>query len=286
MLNYNRKFYEEFGDTSELLRPYPLTIDEIERSKIVAREIIENYTTRSLENRSDISLGNMLRKTSMLYFEIGLCKTAESVVSLLNQINYDTNYSKDDCVFTVESLLVRQDLDKNRDIVGKDCCYIRVPAVLTLDSSYFMAHEVAHVLKEKNPQECRGALTDIEVIPILLELIGAYEDQNDNVFKKRECLMLDIALLFEDLCKDLGKVKQEDSKSYNACFRHCILYLNSFYYSMKLFAIYLENPDFVVRIIDFILTNKISTREIVELYLGDDDCSFDDGLNEFKSRLI
>jgi hypothetical protein len=161
-------------------------------------------------------------------------------------------------------------------MVAKHPYYLEVPRVFNKSSVHFMVHEVAHMLKESNPCECKGVYTDIEVIPILLELISAYKKGDNNTFKKRELIMYDTALMFKELHKDRknNSIAQLDMKAFNACYRQCILYLNSFYYSLRLFSMYLDAPKYVLGIIDDVLSHRLTTRDVINNYLSNDSYRF------------
>ena len=73
--------------------------------------------------------------------------------------------------------------------------------------------------------------------------------------------------------------------AFNACYRQNILYLNSFYYSLRLFSMYLDTPQYVLGIIDDVLNHRLTTRDVINRYLSTDEYSYDSGISQFRSRL-
>lgn len=277
----DKKKWQELGETFQLFDPYPLDEWDVKRSELIAREVINNYSTRLLEVKDTVKFDDLLHRTSMRYYNLGFQRTARDVVSILSKTQFFSNQSINDHDFTVQSMLVQTGA-----MISKECYYLEVPKIFSESSVHFMAHELAHILKEKNPLECKGIYSDNEVIPILLELISAHQARDNNVFKKREYLMLDTATLFLNLKEDMAKIGEQDFVGFNACYRQCVLYLNSFYYSLKLFGLYLRDDDFVLGIISDVLNHILTTRDVIELYLKGNDGLYNEGLIEFRSKLV
>jgi hypothetical protein len=118
-------------------------------------------------------------------------------------------------------------------------------------------------------------------------MISAYKSGDNNVFKKREVLMLDIAYGFKKLNEDFeyNRISKDDMNGFMACYRYNILYLNSFYYALRLFAMYLDAPVYILGIIDDVLNQKLTTREVINYYLSNEDYSYETGIDQFRSRL-
>lgn len=278
----NKNKWRELSESFDLFKPSPLTATEIRNSLLIADELIDNYQERVLEQVQELSFGKVLQEAAAVYYNLGMHVNAQNAVSLLQRVQYEDNKSYEFDKITYQSMAVR-----TGTMVAKHPYYLEVPRVFNKSSVHFMVHEVAHMLKESNPYECKGVYTDIEVIPILLELISAYKKRDNNTFKKRELIMYDTALMFKELHKDRknNSIDQVDMKAFNACYRQCILYLNSFYYSLKLFAMYLESPDYVLGIVDDVLSHRITSANVIGHYIKDDTYSLDVGLEEFRSRL-
>ena len=279
---FDKEHWYELGKAFEVFKPYPLTQDEIDRSLLIADEILCNFEDRDIDEYPQVPFGKVLQAASTFYYNLGMYSSAKRAVSVLAHIQYKNNDSMNVEDLTVQSLAI-----KTGAYVSKQPYYVEVPKVFDYSSVSFMAHEIAHMLKETSPNECRGVYSDIEVIPMLVEMISAYKSGDNNVFKKREVLMLDIAYGFKKLHEDFeyNRISKEDMNGFIACYRHNILYLNSFYYALRLFAMYLDAPVYILGIIDDVLNQKLTTREVINSYLSNDDYSYETGIDQFRSRL-
>ena len=278
----NKETWEELGNAYEMLKPVPLTQQDINRSLIIADDIINNYAQRQFDPTEDITFGNVLKGAVGVYYSLGMHTNVQKAVSILQNIQYQDNQSYNDEKLTVQSMLITTGA-----MISKRPAYIEVPRVFTNTSIHFMAHEIAHMLKEGNPYECKGIHTDAEVIPILIEMISAHKKGDNNVFKKRELIMLDIAQRFKKLHEDLekGLISQEDMFAFKTCYRQHILYLNSFYYSLRLFIMYLEAPRYVLGIIDDVLSHKLTTKDVITNHLTSNSYEYETGMQVFRNRL-
>lgn len=279
---FDKEHWYELGKAFEVFKPYPLTQDEIDRSLLIADEILRNYKERSLVEYPEMTFGNVLQGAATIYYNLGMHRSAKRAVSILAHIQYQNNDSMDIENLTVQSLAI-----KTGATVCKQPYYVEVPKVFNTSSIHFMAHEIAHMLKEYNYLECKGVLSDAEVIPILVEMISAHKKGDNNVFKKRELLMLDIAYAFKKLHEDLenDRISKEDMESFMACYRYNILYLNSFYYALRLFAMYLQIPQYVLGIVDDVLNQRLTTRDVINYHLSNDDYTYETGIDQFRSKL-
>lgn len=280
--SFNKEIWHNLGLSYNMFQPHPLTEDEVKRSLEIADEVISNYKQRTLSLTKPMSLGDVLRSSATVYFNLGMHQSAKKAVSILKDLQYMDNMSNKE-----ETLTVQSKIDGTGAQLCKKPIYIEVPRIFTTSSIHFMAHEIAHMLKEGNPYECRGVYTDLEVIPILIEMISAHNSGDNNVFKKRELIMLDIASSFKRLHQDKidNAITEEDTLAFNTYYRQCILYLNSFYYSLKLFSMYLDDPDFVLSIIDEVFNQRLTTSDVIKYYCTGDDNNYSEGLKEFRNKL-
>ncbi len=279
---FDKEHFNELGLSFQMFNPYPLTDADVKRSLLIADEIITNYDRRRLDKSDELTFGSVLQSAATVYYNLGMHSSAKKAVSILQGVQYQDNKSNDAANLTVQSLMVRTGA-----MVSKQPYYVDVPRVFNSTSIHFMAHEIAHMLKESNPYECKGVQSDIEVIPILVEMISAHTKGDNNVFKKRELIMLDIAKSFKKLHQDkiTGSISREDELAFDTCYRHYLTYLNSFYYSLRLFTMYLEAPNYVLGVIDDVLNHRITSREVISNYLRDSSYSYESGMEEFRSRL-
>lgn len=279
---FDKEIWHSLGTSYNMFQPYSLTKDEVKRSLLIANEVIDNYSKRTLRQTSQMSLGDVLRSATTVYFILGMHSSANKAVNILKDMQFMDNMS-----YKEESLTVQSMIDNTGAKLCKKPVYIEVPRMFTSSSVHFMVHEIAHILKEGNSYECMGIYSDLEVIPILIEMISAHNSGDDNVFKKRELIMLDIAYSFKKLHQDKlnNSISHDDRLAFDACYRQNILYLNSFYYSLRLFSMYLDDPDFILALIDDVLSQRITTSEVIQHYCKNNDNSFQDGLSEFRNKL-
>ena len=279
---FDKEHWYELSKAFEAFKPYPLTQDDIDRSLLIADEILNKFEERTLVEYPPMTFGNVLQGAATVYYNLGMHSSAKRAVSILSHIQYQNNDSMDIENLTVQSLAI-----KTGATVCKQPYYVEVPKVFNASSIHFMAHEIAHMLKESNYLECKGVLSDAEVIPILVEMISAHKKGDNNVFKKRELLMLDIAYAFKKLHEDLenDRISKEDMESFIACYRYNILYLNSFYYALRLFAVYLQIPQYVLGIVEDVLNQRLTTRDVINYYLSNDDYTYETGIDQFRSKL-
>lgn len=280
--NYNKQDWYDIGMMESYVHPYPLTDSDLRRCSFIADEITSKYQKRTMVASKDLTFGSVLQNSANIYYNLGMHTSARRAFSILNSIQYQDNKSNQPESLTVQSYLVRTGAT-----VCKKPCYVDVPRVFNTSSIYFMVHEIAHMLKEDNPAECKGIYTDIEVIPMLLELISAKLKGNNDVFKIRESLMVDAAYNFKRLQEDFdnGLISSNEMIAFNTLFNHNACYLNSFYYTLRLFSMYLDSPTYVLGIIDDVLNHRLTTRDVINRYLNSDNYSYEAGLREFRSRL-
>lgn len=278
----NKKTYETLGNTFTLFNPYPLDSMQLEHSDIVADEIMTNYKKRNISDDNDISFKEVITRTKKVFGTkgIGFTYVGGAASSILASTKYAKRLSIYDFDFEVLS-----------SPAFNGTSFFKVPNVVmvseyfTLASVHFLVHEVCHILKEFNCAECRGIYSDEDVIPIAIELISAFESKNFDVFKKREYLMQDVADLYIKLSKDKEYIAKEDIVAFNSCYRKCIMYLNSFYYAMKLFSRYLEDKETTLEYIEMVLVGETTTKRLVDVLFTEDDIAYDIGLSEFRSIL-
>ena len=279
---YNKDRWHKLAENYDLFKPYPLNSEDQERALVMADELINKYQQRRFSYSESLDFNQVLQKAANAYYNLGLYTCADKAVSILSQIQYQDNCSYYEGSFTVQSVMVRTGA-----MICKKPYYVEVPREFSSSSIHFMAHEIAHMLKESNPYECLGVHTDLEVIPILIELISAYVNGDNNVFKSREIIMLGTARDFKKLHEDYinNRIKPEDMNAFMACYRQNMMYLNSFYYTLRLFSMYLDDDVFVLAVIDNVLRHKLTTKEVIDYFLSNDDYTYESGMDHFRSRL-
>lgn len=276
----DKKKYNELAECFEYFNPHSLDRLQIAHSDRVSSDILSYYSKRELLDDNDITFNALITGTKNLFDEVGLCRVSGTAKSILSSTRFGKGLSIHDFDFTVMS-----------DIAFDGESYYKVPNIVilpeyyTLSSIHFLAHEVCHIIKEINPRECMNVYTLEEVIPITIELITAFEKSRFDVFKKRELLIKDTADLYLKLTKDKDFICKEDMFGFMSCYRKSIMYLNSFYYAMKLFSRYLEDKEDTLEFIEMVLVGESNTKRLVDILFTEDDCFYDIGLSEFRSKL-
>lgn len=286
IMNYydslDKKKYDELGRRFAVFQPYPLDSYQLKHSEIVADEIITNYSERIMIDDNDISFKELVSGAKKIFSPegIGFVYVGGAASSLLSSVKYKKRMSIHDFDFLTLSDTAFDGLH-----YYKIPNSLVVPGYFTLSSVHLLVHETCHMLKELNFLECKGIYSDEEVIPIALELISAFENRDFDVFKKREYLMQDTADLYVKLTNDKSNIAKEDMLGFNSCYRKCIMYLNSFYYAMKLFSRYLEDKETTLEYIEMVLLGESTTKRLLDVLFVEDDLAYEIGLSEFRSKL-
>ena len=84
----NKETWEELGNAYEMLKPVPLTQQDINRSLIIADDIINNYAQRQFDPTEDITFGNVLKGAVGVYYSLGMHTNVQKAVSILQNIQY------------------------------------------------------------------------------------------------------------------------------------------------------------------------------------------------------
>ncbi len=277
---FNKDNWASYAESYNYFNPYSVTEREIEIARLVSKELLDGYSPRTFDTKLFLTLPELVQKTIFNFCDIGLYRVAPDVASVLQRLEFRNNGAPNDCDFTVRSALVRTGTR-----ICKKCVYVDVPDIYTTSSIAFMSHEIGHIFKESNPLECRGVYTDTEVITMLIELITAYDNNDDNVFKLRESILLSTAETFINLDKEKDGIEQNYKAAFYACYWQSVSYLYSFYYSMKLFKIYLNDKDFVVQLIEDVMLHSITTRELIKRYVEPYFINDDFDYREFGKHL-
>ena len=179
----------------------------------------------------------------------------ENACQLSNEITYIDGNHLNDALFTTYSAIARTTAG-----YAKKAMCIEVPSTLNATSSYFLTHELTHALKERNPLECTNLFTTAEVIPILIELITAYESNNkkiiENVFSKRKDLIISTIDFYKN-----HHLKNPAPYTISGC------YINSFYYALSLFSLYLKYPDTILLTLQNVLNCQLTTDALLKILL-------------------
>ena len=173
--------------------------------------------------------------------------------------------------------------------------YVTGPMFFSQISCYFLAHEYVHGLKEIGEDEIITHYTTSESIPIFCEFLFSYNNGGNEHLKQtfgvRKAMMDDVSSIYKAGIRFIRDYKEskifyeEDVyKDVYAYTMQASMYLNSFYYAVSLFDLYLSNPDIVINLVRHILYNDISTYDLINLVKQefDFDSLYDNGIKYFS----
>ena len=196
------------------------------------------------------------------------------IYNLFDGVKYVSNHN----VLTSESFEIGQAVSSRHDTgaVLKYPTYIMGPTLFSDLSIYFLAHEYAHGLKEINSDELKTHFTVSEAIPILCEFIFSFKigghENLKRVFSVRKKMIDDCSLIFQKGVKFINEYKKGNIKcndtEYKDVYYHTLeagMYLNSFYYAVALFSLFLSDPQTVKNYINHNLFGRMSTSEIIKV---------------------
>lgn len=279
------KLYEQLEKLNSSFKPVSISLEDKKRAEMVAHDICENNSKTKILSSNEVDFNEMLAEAAMNFYEIGLFNVAKQAVSILNTVQY---YSMTDS--KEEEFIVYSEVSETGAFYAKKVNSVFVPESFNQSSSVFLCHEIAHILKERNSYECKFVYTLQEVIPMLLELIIAYNKNDLNilreVFRRRQELLSKQAYYYNELNKLTNvSCSLEDKKLLNTALGTCLVYLNSFYYSLALFNCYLDDQDYVIKIINGVLNGNFTTKDMCDVLLidkGMEIALYQDGMNLFK----
>ena len=141
---------------------------------------------------------------------------------------------------------------------------IKVPNETSELSPIWIGHELIHSLKDTNFNEY--ILIDIasEVLPIFYEMLVSH-----TLFSKLHDKWKDYRLSFLENHKEIFKKLEKDSendKRYEFIRYQYGQYLTSYYYALNLFHVYKQNPKYVTKYINKVLTHKITTLDLLNKF--------------------
>lgn len=262
--------YLGIQENSKVFNPIRVTKDDIKRAKMVALEVMKMYKRKDIDRTKEITFNNMLVSSLANLYNVGI----DSVIGEATSIIKDLEYREMNLV-RISSFIT------NSMVVDTGCCFAKeavsifVPNTLTEASSVFMSHEVMHILKERNPEECRNINTLSEMIPMLIELIVAF---NSDTKKLKEIIYERLTLLdyeainFISIMKRLQSTDENKKRALIAHLYSSVAYLNSFYYTLAMFSLYIKDSDYVLCMLNDSVSGNLSTQDIIRNVFDYEDC--------------
>lgn len=286
----NQEYVDALDSNYKALNAEALTMDEYKRCYEIAKQIYFQYKDRSelanYHNRTPERVYSDVIDDLQVFGDVRITRSATSVLNSSKKVLVNED---NPTLFTIFSKLS-----------GNTGCYYRetemiyIPRALADYSSPFLCHEIGHSIKNLNPEENRTIKTLEEVIPILIELITAYETCDIYTFKNVCSNRLDF--MITNSCRFINSynmirskdIDSEEKKLYRFDLELNACYLNSFYYVMSLFNLYLKDNILVLEYVAKVLNGEMTTKEMIkslEDEVGSYDTGYKLGLDKFKKNV-
>lgn len=262
--------YLGIQENSKVFNPIRVTKDDIKRAKMVALEVMKMYKRKDIDRTKEITFNNMLVSSLANLYNIGIDSVIGEATSIIKDLEYREMNLVRISSFVTNSMVVDTGCG-----FAKEAVSIFVPSTLTEASSVFMSHEVMHILKERNPEECRNINTLSEMIPMLIELIVAF---NSDTKKLKEIIYERLTLLdyeainFISIMKRLQSTDENKKRALIAHLYSSVAYLNSFYYTLAMFSLYIKDSDYVLCMLNDSVSGNLSTQDIIRNVFDYEDC--------------
>ena len=131
-------------------------------------------------------------------------------------------------------------------------------------ANHLYSHEVAHILKNSNLNEQKLIITYEEVIPILIELISAHNKlETKDVFAYRKNSIIDTAKTYAHNKNLYNITNTEEKDLFYINMSISGNYLNSFYYALCFYNLYLIDPDLILSYVQAVLSGKLTTLDMI-----------------------
>ncbi len=278
----DKAYYNALADNFDTLGAHSMTGSKLASVDKVSQSMVSALVSSNVRDECNADFNDVRRHALEYYYMFDDPQLIVDAANFLNNIEY-VNYKGIDYY----EFLVFAEAIKSKTGVCKEPKQIVFPESLKHTSSIFAAHEVAHMLKERNPKECKEIIYFGEVIPMLMELIIAYSYEygsKESVFAQRSKMIKHSCKSFNELYRTYKELSiAEDKKVYETALSEAGTYVNSFYYTLALFALYIANKDFVLRLVSNVLNCRCTTSDILR-YISTMDIErlYETGLEEFN----
>lgn len=250
-------------------------------------ELVCSETKDNLKDAPYFVIEPYVTETLNLYNSIGCGKFNKELLEILSKVNYKT-FNRSKATAFIYSLL-----SISQNTVFNNPKFLAISQPFSNLTKFHLCHEFAHLLKERFTAEFYLSFTKFEVIPKALEFITAFKNGNvldlEDEFKNhilglnRTCIKHYLSSkdeLLNSTCTEFEK------RALKCAINRANCYLNSFYYALILFRLYLDEPEYIIELINMVFAGEISTEDMFD-YL--DKNKFEnyasDGLAEIKKYL-
>ena len=282
--NIDRTYYSALAGLYDTVGAHSLTGAQLTKISRISDDVINVLGTSDFVDQRGSDFSTMRREALSYLYMFNDRQIIDDAVGMLNKVEYFSDETYDYAMFTVLSQAI-----KARTGAYKVPAKVIVPENFRKTSSVFMTHELIHMLKERNELECKDVVNYGEVLPMLVELIIAYShefENTENIFGKRSEYIKVAARNFKELYSDVkSNAGLVNDKVMGAALNEAGSYVNSFYYTLALFSLYLQDSRYMLSLIADVLNCRITTRDLITYTVHSSYDLYQDGLDKFNSSL-
>lgn len=282
--NIDRTYYSALHDLHSAVGAHNLTGAQLTKVSRISSDMINVLRSGSEIDERGSDFSTVRREALTYLYMFNDSELINDAIELLNKVEYFSDESYDYAMFTVLSHAI-----KSKTGAYKVPAKVIVPAEFRKTSSVFMTHELIHMLKERNDLECKDMINYGEVLPMLIELIIAfsYEYENtENILAKRSESIKVSARCFKELFDEYkSNAMLGTDKATLAALDESGAYINSFYYTLALFSLYLRDSNYMLNMIANVLNCRMTTRDLITYTVHNSYDLYQDGLSRFNSSL-
>lgn len=273
-----------------VLQADSFTKEEYSRCYEIAKQIYLQYKDRSepnnYHNRTPEKVYSDAINDLQLFGDVKITRNANLLLNTIKKVIID---EENPTLFTLFS-----SIKENTGCYYKEANVIHIPKAVADYSSPFLCHELCHGIKDHYSEENKTVKTLEEVVPILVELITAYEMGDIYIFKNvcsnRLNFLISNASRFINSYNMLisGKLDEDEKILYRFALDEDACYLNSFYYVMGLFNLYLKDNIIILNYVSKVLNGEIDTKDMIkelECIVTSYDDGYKLGLDKFKKNV-
>ncbi len=168
--------------------------------------------------------------------------------------------------------------------------HYKVPMHISELAPIFLGHEHIHSIKETNYQEYINARRVGDVIPLFYEFVIAkknYQEIYKTWLNARMYLMSDSKKKYTRV-RQIMKKEFKDKDLYKIIATRTGQYLNSFYYALILYHMYLADEKLIMGLVKKVLNHEMTTIELLNtlgIYGPNHKTMFEEELNSLKKSL-
>ena len=282
--NIDRTYYSALAGLYNTVGAKELTGAQLAKVSRISDDVIQVLGSSSLKDERTSDFGTTRREAISYFYMFEDKKILNDAIDFLNKVEYFSDESYDYSMFNVLSRAV-----KARTGAYKVPAKVIVPENFKKTSSVFLAHELVHMLKERNELECKDMVDFGEVLPMLIELIIAYSheyENTENILGKRSELIKTSARCFKDLYNEYkANASLVNDVPTKAALSEAGSYINSFYYTLGLFSLYLRDSRYMLNMIADVLNCRMTTRDLITYTVHNSYDMYQDGLDSFNNSL-